>query len=221
RSLFMHRLAQLVAAVRYRQRISNPTWQSRLMPLFGLAALTLAVGSTHGQSAGKGRMNGPQMGRIGGSNNPISSMGYPQTGGIGMMNNRAIPSLPMGSMNFNGYPGVGTFGMAYPFAANLANSNAAALANLYGSGALSSGPYGGNMYSNGYGTGYGPYMDPNYAYLKGGAEVAIAQGNLMVNQQWADLLKQKVRAEQLATREAAYQRAQSRGHRAKEEAADR
>jgi hypothetical protein len=159
-------------------------------------------------------MQRPQPGRIGGMNNPMPGM--PQLGGMGTMTNGVIPGLSIGSMNLNGLPGGTNFGMANPLAANLANMNAAALANLYGSAALSSGLYSGGLYSNGYGNGNGSYMDPNYAYLKGGADAAMSQALFMVSQQQADLLKQRVRAERLTNRrksldEAEYERGQDTG----------
>jgi hypothetical protein len=204
----MSRFAELLIGSGARESTSNRFWRTLLGPLAGIAVFTLAVGSSHTQAGGRGRMmQRSQPGRIG---------GMPQVGGLGMMTNRVIPGLSMGNPNFNGLPGGGNIAMTNPLAANLANMNAAALANLYGSAALSSGLYGGSSYSNGYGNGYGSYMDPNYAYVKGGADAATSQANFMTSQQQADLLKQRVRAERLTNRrksleEAEYERAQDSG----------
>jgi hypothetical protein len=99
-----------------------------------------------------------------------------------------------------------------------ANPNAAALANLYGSAALANSLYGtagagslysspnGGLYSNGSGSGYGSnyFMDPAYGYLKGGADAITSQGNFLVSQQQAVMLKQKTETERLTNRRKAF-----------------
>jgi hypothetical protein len=93
---------------------------------------------------------------------------------------------PYASLVTNGYSGMGYGGAGYP-----------------GMG------YGGSGYSGGYG-GYG-YMDPNYGYLKGAAEVTQANANYDKTLQEARLLRDKSYRAALETRrslqdEAAYER---------------
>jgi hypothetical protein len=73
------------------------------------------------------------------------------------------------------------------------------LQNAYGSiyGQAFGNPYGGGItgYLSSYGGMNGSYYDSNYGYMDPGAALTRAQGDLMVNQQQAYLLREQVRAQ--------------------------
>jgi hypothetical protein len=96
---------------------------------------------------------------------------------------QALQNVP--GYGFNPYAQLATAGLGNPYASMYAN------------------PYGG-----GYGGYYNPYLssyyDPYAGYLYGGSAVIQSQGQLMVSQQQAYLMKEQVRAERIKNKRAAF-----------------
>jgi hypothetical protein len=103
------------------------------------------------------------------------------------------PGLTVGQAAYN----IATVGQALQNAPGLGmNPYAGGFGSLYSS------PYGLGGYSA-YG-GYGGYYDPYASYLYGGASAIQAQGQLMVSQQQAYVMKEQVRAERIKNKRAAF-----------------
>jgi hypothetical protein len=115
------------------------------------------------------------------------------------------PGLTLGQAAFN----ISTIGQALqnvpgygmnPFMSPYAPLATSGYGNPYAS--MYANPYGGS-----YGSNYSPYMsyyDPNAGYLYGGSSAIQAQGQLMVNQQQAYLMREQVRAERNKNKRAAF-----------------
>jgi hypothetical protein len=147
--------------------------------VFLVAAITMAA--TEFSAYGQSRMT-----------QPSSGMTPQQMNGIG--------SLPRSSFLTAGFG-------ANPLAALGAYGGAGALSTLYGnpiaSTFLGANSYGGGYGANPYSSGYGGASYSGY-YLDPGAEEIKAQGQIMVNQQQAYYIREKVRAERIANRHKAF-----------------
>jgi len=110
------------------------------------------------------------------------------TGGIG--------TNPLAALSAYGGAGLAAGALATPYGNPYAS--AALLSNAYGGG------YGASPYSSGYGNSSG-YGTPNSgSYLDPAAEEIKAQGQLMVNQQQAFYIREKVRAERIDNKRKAF-----------------
>jgi hypothetical protein len=106
-------------------------------------------------------------------------------------------SMPIGTSGINSFAGSGIYGNGALTGGTSANVNS----NPYSAGSLGNNPYGSGTGQNQYSSGYGTYYeDPTGAYLKGAGQVIDSQGRLMLTQQQASVLREKVHADRLANR---------------------
>jgi hypothetical protein len=109
------------------------------------------------------------------------------------------PGLTVGQAAYN----ISTIGQALQNVPGFGmNPYSGGFGNPYAS--LYANPYGGYGGYGGYYNPYYGYSDPIAGYLYGGAQAIQSQGQLMVSQQQAYLMKEQVRAERIKNKRAAY-----------------
>ncbi len=160
-----------------------------------LLILVLAAAPAHAQYGSRGRsFSIPGVGSTLNPFNYYDPFGSSRQAAFNIaLYGRATSQVPAYAPGYNPYSQLGGTGYGYGTPTN-AYGGAYGGSGAYNTAAYSSPSYTNSAYGTGYGTGSSSYTDPDSAFLQAAASVINADGRFRINNQEANLQRQKVRS---------------------------